>query len=315
MHAIWIILAGSLVALMGAILGSFLLLRRMSLLTDAIAHATLPGIVVGFFLAGERSSPALFAGAVGMGLFAVWAIQWVRQRAGIYADAATGVVFTSLFALGVIWISMDFSHVDLDAECVLFGELAFVPLDRWEVGGYDLGPRQIWVLGSTLLVVVGVLAALYRPLVVSSFDPVYATVSGLAVGALHYVLLGLVSLSSVAAFESVGVVLVLALFSLPPASAYLLTRSLPKMLALASLFGVGSAVGGYLLAYALDASVAGAMATVGGLGFVLALSLRKWAMQRVPKGYFQPSLQLGAPAAAQATQTSAPLGQRAQQVG
>lgn len=267
--SMWIIITGALVAGSCALLGSFLVLRRLSMLGDAISHAVLPGIVVAFVLSQSRGSLTMFIGAVALGFLTTFLVQYLSQR-GIEGNAAIGVVFTSLFALGVVLVSIYGEHVDLDLDCVLYGEIAYSPFDTLIVGGNFLGPRPVWINGAlfaTNLVVVGLF---YKRFKICAFDPVMASAVGINVSVMHYLLMGLVSVTTVGAFESVGAILVVAMFIVPGATAYLLTDRLSRMLAIAVVLGVLSSVFGYQLAHWLDCSIAGAMATVCGGFFLLA---------------------------------------------
>jgi manganese/zinc/iron transport system permease protein len=272
MNAFWIILTGTLVASAGGLLGVFLLLRRMSMLGDAISHAVLPGIVVAYLVSGSRAPLPMLLGAAAFGVLATIVIEALYRRARMQSDAAIGVTFTGLFALGVILISGFAGQVDMDLDCVLFGEIAYVPLDVWiSPGGINLGPRPVWILGGLFIMVVVMLWLGYRRLLVTTFNPAYAGAVGISTGLWHYLLMSAVSVTTVISFESVGAILVVAFLIVPPATAYLLSRSLPQMLMLTVLLGFLSALGGYYLAWWMDGSIAGAMSVVAGILFTLTL--------------------------------------------
>jgi manganese/zinc/iron transport system permease protein len=266
---VWILLTGSFVAAACSVLGCFLVLRRLSMVGDAISHAVLPGIVLAFLLSGSRASLVMFLGAVAIGLLATFLIQ-ALSSAGVYGDAAIGVTFTALFAAGVVLISLFAGHVDLDLDCVLYGEIAYTPFDTWSLGGVSLGPRPVWITGGLLLLNVAVVALLFKELKICAFDPQMAAAVGINVSVMHYLLMTLVSITTVGAFESVGAILVVAMLIVPAATAYLLTDRLERMLLFAAGTGVLSALLGYAVARSLDCSIAGAMATVAGLLFTLA---------------------------------------------
>jgi manganese/zinc/iron transport system permease protein len=267
----YIILTGSLVAISCGLLGCFLILRRMAMVGDAISHAVLPGIVIAYLFSGARDSLTLMPGAVAMGLFCTFLIEFFHRKGGLQTDASIGVTFTWLFAVGVILLSLFAGQIDLDQECVLYGEIAFVPLDVWITpGGYEMGPRAPYVIAVVLLLVVGVIGLFYKQLQLTTFDPAFASAIGLATLGWHYILMGLVSVVTVASFELVGAILVVAFLIVPAATAYMLTRNLKQMLWLSALAGILSAIGGYYLALWLDGSIAGAMAGVAGLLFLLA---------------------------------------------
>ncbi|TAE46100.1 MAG: metal ABC transporter permease, partial [Bacteroidetes bacterium] len=160
-------------------------------------------------------------------------------------------------------------------------------LDTWSLGGIGLGPRTIWILGGLLIVMASLIYFAYKPLTLTSFDPLYAASSGISVAFWHYVLMSMVSLATVLSFESVGAILVIAFLVGPAATARLLTQSLPRMLGLAVLFGILASVGGYFLAVWIDGSIAGAMAAVIGIEFVLALAALHLLRKRSPEVFAQ----------------------------
>jgi manganese/zinc/iron transport system permease protein len=188
-------------------------------------------------------------------------------------DASIGLVFPVLFSIGVILISHYAGNVHLDIDAVLLGELAFAPFDRWVVQGYDLGPQALYIMGAILLLNLLFIAVFYKELKLATFDPGLAAALGFSPALIHYALMSLVSVTAVGAFDAVGSVLVVALMIAPPASAYLLTDRLPRMIGLSALFGILGAISGYWLARALDASIAGSMATMCGVLFGLSLLL------------------------------------------
>lgn len=269
--AFWIILTGALAAASCGLLGTFLVLRRMALLGDALSHAVLPGIALAFFLSGSRAVLPMFLGAAAAGLLTALLVDAFHRRWGVQEDASIGIVFTAFFAMGVVMISAYAGQVDLDQECVLYGEIAYTPWDllRWE--GNSVGPRPVWILGGVLLLNLLLVGLCYKELVISSFDPAMAAAVGINAVAIHYLLMGAVSLTTVAAFESVGAILVVALMIVPGAAAYLWSDRLPVILGLAVGFGVVAAAGGYYLASYWDSSIAGAMVVV--LGGIFGVSL------------------------------------------
>lgn len=267
-----ILVTGSLVGASCALVGSFLVLRKMALLGDAISHAVLPGIVLAFLLTGDRSALPMVLGAGALGLVTVFLVELFHRSRRLAEDASIGVVFPALFSVGVLLIARYTSQVDLDLDCVLYGEIAYVPWDLWLVGDTSLGPRALWVNGAVLVLDLAFVLLFYKELKLSTFDPALAASLGFSPVLLHYLLMGAVSVTVVGAFESVGAILVVAMLVVPPATAYLLTDQLGRMLALAVGLGVVSAVGGYAVAHALDASIAGAMAAVAGLLFGVGLA-------------------------------------------
>jgi manganese/zinc/iron transport system permease protein len=265
--AFYIILTASVIAVSCGLLGCFLILRKMAMVGDAISHAVLPGIVLAFLISGSRGNLPMLIGASIIGVLTTVIIELLHKKAKLQEDASIGVTFTWLFALGVILISAYTGQIDLDQECVLYGEIAYVPLDTLTVGGNSIGPRALWISGSVLVLILLALWRGYKGLVLTTFNADYAQALGISTAFWHFGFMGLVSLTTVVSFESVGAILVVALLITPPAAAYLLTDSLKKMLWLTALLGVLTAIGGYYLALVLDGSIAGAMATVAGILF------------------------------------------------
>ncbi|MCI3920008.1 metal ABC transporter permease [Paenibacillus sp. TRM 82003] len=272
MNEIVILATGILVAISCAIVGSFLVLRKMAMIGDAISHAVLPGIVVAFLVSGSRDSLWMLLAASAVGLLAVFLIQWFHQQ-GVQSDASIGVIFTAMFSVGVVLVSLFADQVDLDLDCVLFGEINYAAWTKLEAFGVDIGPKSLWALGLTLLLIVAVIGGFYKQFKLCAFDPLMAVAVGIPAALFHYLLMGLVSVTTVASFESVGAILVLGMLVIPPASAYLLTEKLSAMIGYSVVFGVASVLLGYFAAAWLEASITGAMVTVAGLLFVLTLLL------------------------------------------
>jgi manganese/zinc/iron transport system permease protein len=270
-EAFWIVLTGTLVAGISGILGSFLLLRKMSMMGDAISHAVLPGIVIAYLIAGNRASIGLVIGAIVIGLFTTLMIEALSQKGKLQVDASIGISFTFLFSIGIILVSRYAGQIDIDTDCVLHGEIAFVPFDMWYYNDVPIGPRSVWILGITGLVVGLFVLIGYKGLYITTFNPEYAKSLGIQVLFWHYVLMSLVSVTTVVSFESVGAILVVAFLVVPPATAHLLTKKLSYMLLVTLLLGFLSAWFGFLISAQLDSSIAGSMATVSGLLFLLAV--------------------------------------------
>ncbi len=266
-------LIAMVVAAACALPGVFLVLRRVAMMSDAISHAILPGLVLAFFVTEDLASPLLIVAAAATGLLTVVLIEALARTRRVKEDAAIGLVFPVLFSIGVVLIARFASDVHLDVDAVLLGELAFAPFDRFTLGGADLGPRALWVMGPILLLNLAFLALFFKELTLSTFDAGLAAALGFAPGALHYALMGLVSVTAVGAFDAVGSVLVVALMVGPPAAAYLLTDRLTVMLALSAGIGASCALAGYWTANVFDTSIAGAMATAVGVAFGLAFAL------------------------------------------
>jgi manganese/zinc/iron transport system permease protein len=272
MNDLYIILTACLVATTCALLGCFLILRKMAMVGDAISHAVLPGIVIAFLISGSRDSVTMLIGAGLIGILTTFLIEFFHTKAKLQTDASIGVTFTWLFAVGVVLISLFAGKVDLDQDCVLYGEIAYVPLDLIITeAGINIGPKALYVMGGILIAVSAFIVIFYKELFLTTFDPAYANAIGVSTALWHYLLMSAVSATTVASFESVGAILVVALLIAPPAAAYLLTDNLKWMLVISSLVGILSSITGYYLATYLDGSIAGAIAAVTGLFFGLAV--------------------------------------------
>ncbi len=271
MDALYIILTATLFSISCGILGCFLILRKMAMVGDAISHAVLPGIVIAFLLTGSRESFEMIFGAALFGILTTFLIEFFHKRARLQTDASIGVTFTSLFALGVILISVYAGQVDLDQECVLYGEIAYVPIDLWiTAAGQVMGPRALYIAAVVLLINLLFIRIGYKQLYLTTFDPEFAATVGVSVSLWNYLLMGAVSMTTVAAFDSVGAILVVALLVVPAATAYLLTNKFSHMLWLTVLISVIMSSLGYFLAAAIDGSIAGAIVAVSGVLFGLA---------------------------------------------
>lgn len=276
MDALIIIATGSLVAISCGILGSFLVLRKMAMVSDAISHAVLPGIVIAFLLGSDMDSLGMVLGAGLIGILTTFLIEFFHQKGKLQTDASIGVTFTWLFALGVILISYYAGDAHIDEDCVLYGEIAYTPLDLIYLdNGTVLGPKALIVLGVILVIILLFVSLAWKEFFITSFDSAFSISVGISSTIWHYILMSLVSLTTVASFESVGAILVVAFLITPAATAYLITTNLKKMIIYSCLFGILSAVLGYYLAFAIDGSIAGAMATVAGaVFFIIFLSLQ-----------------------------------------
>ncbi|TQV62090.1 MAG: metal ABC transporter permease [Halothiobacillaceae bacterium] len=281
--ALWIIVIAVLTGLVNAWLGVFLVLRRQAMLGDAISHSVLFGLVAAFLLSGSRETLPMFAGALAAGLLTAWLSSVLERRGGVSADASMGVVFTTLFALGVILISSQAGQIDLDQECVLYGEIAFAPLDVISMGGMDLGPRAFWSLLAVAAPTLALILIALPRLQALSFDARHAAALGLNIGLWHFLLMALTALSAVASFDAVGAILVVAMLVLPALSAWRMARGLGGMLVWASVYAVLASLSGYAFAVWLDVSISASIGVAGGILLLITLLfLGPQAMLRSP---------------------------------
>ncbi|WP_204344939.1 metal ABC transporter permease [Psychroserpens algicola] len=262
-------LIASLVAVACAIPGTFLVLRKMAMISDAISHSILPGIVVGFFITQDLNSPLLIVLAALTGVITVVLVEYIQKTGLVKEDTAIGLVFPVLFSIGVLMIAKRANDIHLDIDAVLVGELALAPFDRLIISGVDVGPKSLWIIGSILIITIILLIAFFKELKLSTFDKGLAASLGFSPVIIHYGLMTVSSVTTVGAFDAVGAILVVALMIAPSATAYLLTTDLKKMLLLSIIFGVFSAISGYWFAHWLDASIAGSITTMLGFLFLM----------------------------------------------
>ncbi len=267
----WIVLMGFLCTAACGLVGVYLMLRRMALVGDAISHSILPGIVIAFLVAGNRDSMGMFIGALTAGIVTTVLIQSIHSRSRIKQDAAIGIVFSSLFAIGVVLISLYADQVDLDADCVLYGEIGYVSSFPFvSIGTLPIAPLPVFIMGVVALLTLALILFFYKELLVTSFDSGLAHLLGLNTQFFHYALMALLSVVVVSAFESVGAILVIAMLILPGATAMLLSSRLSVILYLTSIHAALSSVMGMHLGVWLDCSIAAAMVVAGGALFLLA---------------------------------------------
>ena len=258
-----------IVAVACSLPGVFLVLRKMSMMSDAITHTILLGIVIAFFLTESLNSPLLIVGAAIMGVITVFLTEVLNSTRLVSEDSAIGVVFSLLFSIAIIIISKYAGSVHLDTDSVLLGELAYAPFDRLELFGRDLGPKAIYSMGTILVLNLIFIIGFFKELKIVTFDPALATILGFIPGIVHYSLMTLVSVTAVGAFESVGSILVIAFMIGPPVTAYLLTDDLKVMIILSALVGAINGILGYQFAAYFDVSIAGSMAVMTGIVFLL----------------------------------------------
>ncbi len=266
-----IMLIASVVATACVLPGVFLVLRGVSLMSDAISHSILLGIVVMFFLVGTIESPWLILGATLAGLLSVTITEIIIHTKRLKEDAAIGLVFPVFFSVGVILITKFAGDIHIDADAVLLGELAFAPFNRMHLFGLDVGPYALWVMGLILVLNVTLLVLFYKELKLATFDKGLASSLGFSPALIYYGLMAVTSLTSVGAFDAVGSILVVALMIAPPSAAFLITDRLSRMIGISIVIGILSALSGYSIAHATDTSIAGAMATMSGVFFLAAL--------------------------------------------
>jgi manganese/zinc/iron transport system permease protein len=272
----WIALGAFLVASSAGTLGVFLLLRRMSWFADALSHAVLPGLVLGFLIAQDRQSPLLFVGALCMALLSSFLVQFLHKKMQLHIDASIGLVYTFLFALGILGVSLFGQGSDLDTDCVLFGDILYLGLPPYFHSlGMNIPVQILPVLLNALLVVAFVLC-FYHTLALICFHDEYAHAKGIKVNVWHFLLMGMVALTSVVAFEQVGAVLSIGFFILLPAKAFLLSKRLKAMLLWVIVWAVLDSFLGTALAFYFNISVSAAVSAVSGTTLMLLFCGMQW---------------------------------------
>jgi manganese/zinc/iron transport system permease protein len=270
----WIVVTGALSAMACALPGCYLVLRRMSMMGDAISHTVLPGLAIAFLITGSRESLPMLIGATAIGVLTAYLVQGIHRLSGLDRGASMGVIFTAFFALGLILIRQAADHVDLDPNCVLYGAIELTPLEVHRIFGQEI-PRAALTNGAMLLVNILFVLLFFKELRVTAFDPALATSMGIHAETMHYALMTLVAATVVAAFESVGSILVIAMLIVPGAAAYLLTDRLWKLLVLSQIIAALCALLGHIGAITVptwfgfrDTSTAGMMAVAAGFLFL-----------------------------------------------
>lgn len=269
----WIVITAALSAMACAVLGNYLVLRKLSMMGDAISHTVLPGLAIAFLITGTRDSVPMFIGAAVIGIVTALLVQGLSKYSRMDEGSAMGVVFTTLFAVGLVLITNAAEHVDLDPGCVLYGAIELAPLDTRRLFGLDV-PIAAITNGLMLIVNLAFVGFFHKELKVCAFDPEMAESLGISAGRMHYVLMTLVAATCVSAFESVGSILVIAMLIVPGAAAWLLVGRMSSMILVSLIFAAASAFLGHLSAITVpgwfghpSTSTAGMMGGVSGLLF------------------------------------------------
>ncbi|NLY09544.1 MAG: metal ABC transporter permease [Tissierellia bacterium] len=257
-----------------AIIGSFLVLRKLSMVSDALSHSVLLGIVVAFFVTNDVASPWLIVGAAIFGIFTVMAIEVLSGSGMVKNDDAVGIIFPLFFSLAVILITKYARNVHIDTDMVLMGEVIMAPLAKITVAEATM-PKAFLYMGIMLLINVVFITVFYKELKVSTFDGQFATIAGFSSVALFYALMSLTSFTTVVAFDAVGAILVISFLTAPGASAYLITKDLKWTVILSGIFGAVNAILGYTLSMRYNVSMSGMTATMAGMTFLLTFLFNK----------------------------------------
>ncbi|WNJ18853.1 iron chelate uptake ABC transporter family permease subunit [Pontibacter sp. G13] len=259
-RAFW---TSAMVGITCGVLGCFIFLKNMSLIGDALSHAILPGVVGGFMVSGGASLVGLFTGSVLAGLIAAVLITWIQRNVQTREDAAIGIVFTSMFAIGIMgisWLTRQ-EGVHLDMRDFLFGNVL------------GISDSDIWMTLCIMLFTLVAIGVFFRYFFITTFHPVMSQAMGISAGTMHYFLMLLISLAVVASLQSVGVILVVAMLITPASTAFLLTKRLSIMLVISAIVGLASTTIGFLVAVIYETTPGPAMTVVASLFFLLAVLL------------------------------------------
>ncbi len=278
-------------AMATSLIGVFLVLRGLSMMTDAISHTILLGIVIAYYFVNDLNSPYLLVGATMMGVLTVYLIEGVMKVKHVDKGAAIGIVFTMLFSVAIIIVNTALRNVHLDIHTVLLGKLEFSVFNRAAFAGIDL-PVSLWVMAVVLLINVTVYATLFKEIKLVSFDSALAGALGFLPGLIFYIMMTLASLTAVAAFDAVGAILVIALMVGPPATALFFSKSLFYTILYTLAVSVFNGVLGYQLSVLFDVTISGMIATMTLVSFLLGLTfsprkglLSQWVTMKSQKRY------------------------------
>lgn len=257
-----------------SLLGVFLVLKKMSMLTDAITHTVLLGIVLCFFMVHRLDSPLLIVGASVFGVLTVYLVELLSSTKLIKEDAAIGIVLAFLFSLAVILISKYTANIHLDIDAVLLGEIAFAPFHLKEIFGYKIA-NALFTGGFVLIINILFIIIFFKEIKISIFDKVLASSLGLMPVLIHYLLMTMVSITAITSFEAVGATLMISFMVGPAATAYIISKRLKEMIFYSVVFGVISSIIGVNLAMKLDVSISGTISVTIAVIFLIVFFINK----------------------------------------
>ncbi len=257
-----------------AIIGAFLVLRKLSMVSDAISHSVLLGIVLAYFITKDITSPFLIIGAALFGVFTVFAIEMLSSTGLVKNDDAVGIIFPLFFAIAVILITKYARNVHLDTDIVLMGEVIMAPINRINIFGISM-PKSLFQMGLMFILNSTFVVVFFKELKVTTFDQEFATIAGFSATILFYSLMTLSSLTAVVAFEAVGAILVVSFLITPSATAYMISKDLKQMLIISIIIALVNSIFGYYLSLRFNVSMSGMTATVAGVIFLLVFMFNK----------------------------------------
>ncbi len=257
-----------------SLIGVFLVLRKLSMLADAISHSILLGIVLAYFIVKDITSVYLVFGAALFGIITVISIEALSKTKLVKNDDAVGIIFPMFFALAVILITKYARNVHLDVDVVLMGEVIMAPLNTMNFLGFEI-PKSLLQMSIIGLINLAFIVIFFKELKVTTFDPEFAKIAGFSGGLLFYSLMTLTSFTTVVAFEAVGAILVISFLIAPAASAYLISKNLKTMILLSVAYSIINSILGFVFAMYYNLSISGMTATVAGITFFITFLLNR----------------------------------------
>ncbi len=266
---LWALAIAVVTAVSCALCGSLLVVNRQSMVSEALSHAVLPGLALAFFLLRDYNSPWLLISAAAGGMLMIWLTELFRSTRIVDSDASLGIVFAGMFSLGILLVANLLRDTHFHADCVLEGNLVLAPFDRLRWGEVDLGPRDWWLMSGIVTLQLVFILVSYKELKAMLFDPQLAGRFGLRPKLFEMIWLSVVSLTTVAAFNVAGSILIVGLMIAPPAAAFLLTQRLSHLLIVATALAILSAMVGFLVSIPMEIAPTGPVASSAGLIFLL----------------------------------------------
>lgn len=251
-----------------SLIGVFLVLRRLSMLADAISHSILLGIVLAYFIIKDITSVYLVFGAAIFGLVTVISIEALSKTKLVKNDDAVGIIFPMFFALAVILITKYLRNVHLDVDVVLMGEVIMAPINTMELLGFEI-PKSLLQMSVIGLINLAFILIFIKELKITTFDQEFATIAGFSGTVLFYSLMTITSFTTVVAFEAVGAILVISFLIAPAASAYLISKSLKAMITISVFYSIINSILGFAVAMYFNLSISGMTATIAGITFLI----------------------------------------------
>lgn len=248
--------------------GNFLILEGKALMSDAISHAILCGIVVAFLLVENPQSPWLYIGALICGYVTITATSFLTASGNISQDAAIGLIFPFLFSIAVLLINLYADHVHLDTDAILLGELVFAPFDKLYLYNYDFGPQSLWIMSMILISNITIIWYFYTHLHIISFDPWYAKTRAYESVWIHQIIIIMTTVTIIQGFHAIGTIAVISSMITPAASAWLISKKLYQMIMISCLLATLGVVTGCIIAHSIDSSFAGSICLAHGLIFL-----------------------------------------------